>query len=163
MRRVVCPGSFDPVTNGHLDIIERSSRLFDEVIVGVLINESKVSLFSIDERLDMLHEVTKELANVRISSFRGLLVDFCRDQGADVVVRGLRAVGDFDYELQMAQMNVGLAGVETLFMPTNPRYSFVAASLVKDVAKWGGDVTPHVPETVAARLVTRLRSGDPGP
>jgi pantetheine-phosphate adenylyltransferase len=160
MRRVVCPGSFDPVTNGHLDIIERSSRLYDEVIVAVLINESKVTLFSVDERIDMLHEVTKEHGNVRISSFRGLLVDFCRTNDAPVVVRGLRAVSDFDYELQMAQMNIGLAGVETLFMPTNPRYSFLASSLVKEIAKWGGDVAAHVPPTVAAALAARLR-GEP--
>jgi pantetheine-phosphate adenylyltransferase len=156
MRRAVCPGSFDPVTNGHLDIIDRCTRLFDEVIVAVLINDSKVGLFTVDERMEMLREVTKPYTNVRIASFRGLLVDFCRAQNASVVVKGIRAVSDFDYELQMAQMNIGLAGVETLFMPTNPRYSFLASSLVKEVAKWGGDVTPHVPEVVAARLVERL-------
>jgi pantetheine-phosphate adenylyltransferase len=157
MRRAVCPGSFDPVTNGHLDIIGRSSRLFDEVIVAVLVNESKHGLFSIDERLDMLREVTKPYENVRIESFQGLLVDFCRAQRASVVVKGLRAVSDFDYELQMAQMNIGLAGVETLFMPTNPQNSFISSSLVKDVAKWGGDVTAHVPEVVTRRLTDRLR------
>jgi len=105
----------------------------------------------------MLREVVKPYDNVRIESFQGLLVDFCRAQQASVVVKGLRAVSDFDYELQMAQMNVGLAGVETLFMPTNPQFSFLASSLVKDVAKWGGDVTPHVPEVVARRLADRLR------
>ncbi len=157
MRRAVCPGSFDPVTNGHLDIIGRTSRLFDEVIVAVLVNESKHGLFTIEERLEMLREVVKPYDNVRIESFQGLLVDFCRAQQASVVVKGLRAVSDFDYELQMAQMNVGLAGVETLFMPTNPQFSFLASSLVKDVAKWGGDVTPHVPEVVARRLADRLR------
>jgi pantetheine-phosphate adenylyltransferase len=157
MRRAVCPGSFDPVTNGHLDIIGRSSRLFDEVIVAVLVNESKRGLFTIDERLDMLREVLKPYENVRIESFQGLLVDFCRSQRAAVVVKGLRAVSDFDYELQMAQMNIGLAGVETLFMPTNPQNSFISSSLVKDVAKWGGDVTPHVPEVVSRRLTERLR------
>ena len=151
------PGSFDPVTNGHLDIIGRTSRLFDEVIVAVLVNESKHGLFTIDERLEMLREVVKPYGNVRIESFQGLLVDFCRAQQASVVVKGLRAVSDFDYELQMAQMNIGLAGVETLFMPTNPQYSFLSSSLVKDVAKWGGDVTPHVPEVVARRLADRLR------
>ena len=158
MRRAVCPGSFDPVTNGHLDIIGRASRLFDEVIVAVLVNESKQGLFTIDERLDMLREVVKPYGNVRVESFQGLLVDFCRAQQASVVVKGLRAVSDFDYELQMAQMNIGLAGVETLFMPTNPQHSFLSSSLVKDVAKWGGDVTPHVPEMVARRLVDRLRA-----
>lgn len=157
MRRAVCPGSFDPVTNGHLDIVGRSSRLFDEVIVAVLVNESKRGLFSLDERLDMLREVLKPYANVRIESFQGLLVDFCRSERAAVVVKGLRAVSDFDYELQMAQMNIGLAGVETLFMPTNPQNSFISSSLVKDVAKWGGDVTPHVPDVVSRRLTERLR------
>jgi len=157
MRRAVCPGSFDPVTNGHLDIIDRASRIFDEVIVAVLVNESKRGLFTIDERLEMLREVTKPYENVRIESFQGLLVDLCRAQHATVVVKGLRAVSDFDYELQMAQMNIGLAGVETLFMPTNPQHSYLSSSLVKDVAKWGGDVTPHVPEVVARRLADRLR------
>jgi pantetheine-phosphate adenylyltransferase len=155
VRRAVCPGSFDPVTNGHLDIVGRASRLFDEVIVGVLINQSKTGLFTEDERLDMLREVTKGYDNVRVLSFRGLLVDFCRAHDAAVVVKGLRAVSDFDYELQMAQMNIGLAGVETLFMPTNPLYSFLSSSLVKEVAKWGGDVSAHVPDVVAARLTER--------
>jgi pantetheine-phosphate adenylyltransferase len=157
MRRAVCPGSFDPVTNGHLDIIGRASRLFDEVIVAVLVNESKRALFDIDERLEMLRDVTKAYGNVRVESFQGLTVDFCLAQDAMVVVKGLRAVSDFDYELQMAQMNIGLAGVETLFMPTNPQNSFLSSSLVKDVAKWGGDVTPHVPDVVARRLAIRLR------
>ncbi len=157
MRRAVCPGSFDPVTNGHLDIIGRTSRLYDEVIVAVLINESKRGLFTIEERLDMLGEVLAEFPNARIEAFRGLLVDFCQAQQALVVVKGLRAVSDFDYELQMAQMNIGLAGVETLFMPTNPQHSFLSSSVVKDVAKWGGDVSPYVPEVVAHRLADRLR------
>jgi pantetheine-phosphate adenylyltransferase len=159
MRRAVCPGSFDPVTNGHLDIIGRTSRLYDEVIVAVLMNESKKGLFPIEERLEMLREVVAPYPNVRIESFQGLLVDFCRAQQATVVVKGLRAVSDFDYELQMAQMNIGLAGVETLFMPTNPQHSFLSSSLVKDVAKWGGDVTPHVPPVVAGRLADRFAGG----
>jgi pantetheine-phosphate adenylyltransferase len=158
VRRAVCPGSFDPVTRGHLDIIGRSAQLFDEVIVGLLINQTKQSLFTVDERLDMLQEVTKELPNVRVMAFQGLLVDFCRDRGAQVVVKGLRVASDFDYELQMAQMNIGLAGVETLFMPTNPIYSFIASSLVKEVAKWGGDVSTYVPELVERRLAERLRA-----
>ncbi|MDG4829520.1 pantetheine-phosphate adenylyltransferase [Solwaraspora sp. WMMD1047] len=158
MRRAVCPGSFDPVTNGHLDIIGRASRLFDEVIVGVLINQSKRGLFSVDERLSMLREVTGSYDNVRVESFRGLLVDFCRAQQAAVLIKGLRAVSDFDYELQMAQMNIGLAGVETLFMPTNPLYSFLSSSLVKDVAKWGGDVSAHVPDVVGRLLHERLNA-----
>jgi pantetheine-phosphate adenylyltransferase len=161
VRRAVSPGSFDPVTNGHLDIIDRASRLYDELIVAVLLNQSKQGLFTVDERLDMLREVTKGYPNVRVETFHGLLVDFCRAQGAGVVVKGLRAVSDFDYELQMAQMNIGLAGVETLFMPTNPLYSFLSSSLVKDVAKWGGDVSAHVPEVVARRLAERLAPGTP--
>jgi pantetheine-phosphate adenylyltransferase len=158
MRRAVCPGSFDPVTNGHLDIVGRASRIFDEVIVAVLINQSKTGLFTVDERITMLREVTSSYPNVRVESFQGLLVHFCRDQGAAVVVKGLRAVSDFDYELQMAQMNIGLAGVETLFMPTNPLYSFLSSSLVKEVAKWGGDVSTHVPDLVGRALTDRLGS-----
>jgi pantetheine-phosphate adenylyltransferase len=157
MRRAVCPGSFDPVTNGHLDIIGRSSRLFDEVIIGVLINQHKTGLFTIDERIEMLRAVTASYGNVRVESFRGLLVDFCRAQEAAVVVKGLRAVSDFDYELQMAQMNFGLSGVETLFMPTNPEHSFVSSSLVKEVAKWGGDISTYVPDSVGEQLATRVR------
>ncbi len=160
MKRAVCPGSFDPVTNGHLDIIGRAARLYDELYVAVLVNQSKAGLFTPDERIDMLREVTAEYPNVRIESFRGLLVDFCRAHQIGVVVKGLRAVSDFDYELQMAQMNYGLAGIETLFMPTNPLYSFIASSLVKEVAKWGGDVSSHVPDVVNARLIERL--GAPG-
>ncbi|GAA1377663.1 MULTISPECIES: pantetheine-phosphate adenylyltransferase [Catellatospora] len=157
MRRAVCPGSFDPVTRGHLDIIDRSARLFDEVIVAVLVNQSKQGLFSVEERIEILREVTKNLPNVRIESFRGLLVDYCRDNDAQVVVKGIRAVSDFDYELQMAQMNIGLSGVETLFMPTNPLYSFVASSLVKEIAKWGGEVSSFVPELVERRLLEKFR------
>ena len=161
MRRAVCPGSFDPVTNGHLDIIGRAAQLYDEVIVGVLVNESKAGLFPHEERVAMLREVTAKYSNVRVTGFEGLLVDFCRAQGAAVVVKGIRAVSDFDYELKMAQMNVGLAGVETLFMPTNPLYSFLSSSLIKDVAKWGGDVSPHVPAIVARRLAERLAPATP--
>ncbi|MBB5872195.1 pantetheine-phosphate adenylyltransferase [Allocatelliglobosispora scoriae] len=157
MRRAVCPGSFDPVTNGHVDIIVRSAQLFDEVIVGVLINQSKQGLFSVEERIEMLREVASAHPNVRVESFHGLLVDFCRANGAQVVVKGLRAVSDFDYELQMAQMNVGLSGVETLFMPTNPLYSFIASSLVKQVARLGGDVSQYVPKVVEERMVAKLR------
>ena len=158
MRRAVCPGSFDPVTYGHLDIIDRSARLFDEVIVGVLINASKSAVFTVDERIAMLREATAGKPNVRIVGFHGLLVDFCREQGAQVVVKGLRAVSDFDYELQMAQMNFGLSGVETLFMPTNPLYSFIASSLVKQVCKLGGDVSQYMPKAVEERLVAKLRA-----
>src|SRR5205085_11505471 len=148
-------------SNGRVDIIGRAARLFDEVVVGLLVNESKAGLFPHEERVAMLREVTAKYPNVRVTGFEGLLVDFCRAQGAAVVVKGIRAVSDFDYELKMAQMNVGLAGVETLFMPTNPLYSFLSSSLIKDVAKWGGDVTPHVPEIVAQRLADRLRKPAP--
>jgi pantetheine-phosphate adenylyltransferase len=159
MRRVVCPGSFDPVTNGHLDIFRRAAKLFDEIVVAVLVNQSKAGLFALDERLSMLREVTADIPNIRVLSFQGLLVDFCKANDIDIVIKGIRAASDFDYELQMAQMNVGLSGVETLFMATNPLYSFVSSSLIKDVAKWGGDVTVYVPDLVAARLHKRLAEG----
>ena len=157
MRRCVCPGSFDPVTNGHLDVIERASRLYDEVTVGVLVNATKTSLFEVGERIEMLREATADLGNVVVDSFEGLLVDYCRERDIPVVVKGLRAVSDFDYELQMSQMNNRLTGLETLFVATNPEYSFLSSSLVKDVAKWGGDVTGLVPEPVRLRFATRLK------
>lgn len=155
MRRAVCPGSFDPVTNGHLDIIDRASRLYDEVVVAVLVNQNKSGLFSPPERMALLTEVTADYPNVVIDSFQGLLVDYCRRRGVAAIVKGLRAVSDFDYEIQMAQMNQQLAGVETLFMPTNPLYSYLSSSLVKDVARWGGDVSAHVPAVVRDRLLDR--------
>ena len=155
VRRAMCPGSFDPVTNGHLDIIGRASQLYDEVVVAVFINQSKSSLFTVEERCAMLTDATASYRNVRIDSFHGLVVDYCRDHGIPVIVKGLRAVSDFDYELQMAQMNRGLAGVDTLFMPTNPEYSFLASSLVKEIAKWGGDVSSLVPPDVLKRLAER--------
>jgi pantetheine-phosphate adenylyltransferase len=158
MRRAVCPGSFDPVTNGHLDIIRRAARLFDEVTVGVLVNPAKQGLFSVDERLTMLNGVVGDLDNVKVESFEGLLVDFCRDHGIDAIVKGLRAVSDFDTELQMAQMNASLSGVDTVFVPTSPAWSFLASSLVKEVARFGGDVSGLVPSEVATRLSERLRS-----
>ena len=157
VRRAVCPGSFDPVTNGHLDIIGRASRLYDEVVVGVLINKSKAGLFSIDERMELLRDSTSAFGNVKIECFHGLLVDFCQANDIPVIVKGLRAVSDFDYELQMAQMNHSLAGVETIFMSTNPTYSFLSSSLVKEVATWGGDVSGLVPATVWVRLQERIK------
>jgi len=156
VQRVVCPGSFDPVTNGHLDIIGRAAGLYDEVVVAVLINITKRSLFTVDERVDMLRQATKSYDNVRIERFHGLLVDFCAANGITAVVKGLRAVSDFEYEMQMAQMNYRLAKVETLFMTTNPLYSFLRSSLVKEIAKYGGDVSGLVPELVLDRLRTRL-------
>lgn len=156
MARVVCPGSFDPVTNGHLDIIGRASVLHDEVVVAVLINITKKSLFTVDERVEMLSEITKGYGNVRVDRFHGLLVDFCTANGITAVVRGLRAVSDFEYEMQMAQMNYRLAKVETLFMTTNPQFSFLSSSLIKEIAKYGGDVSGLVPEQVLGRLQARL-------
>lgn len=155
-RRAVCPGSFDPVTLGHLDIIGRASALYDEVVVAVLINKSKTGMFSVDERIDMLSAVTAEYGNVRVDSFHGLLVDYCRTHDIPVVVKGIRAVSDFDYELTMAQMNHGLTGLDTLFMPTNPEFSFLRSSLVKEVATWGGDVSGLIPPLVQERLSARL-------
>ena len=156
MQRVVCPGSFDPVTNGHLDIISRAAGLYDEVFVAVLINITKKSLFTVDERVDMLREVTKGYGNVRVERFHGLLVDYCAANGITAVVKGLRAVSDFEYEMQMAQMNYRLAKIETLFMTTNPLYSFLSSSLIKDVARYGGDVSGLAPEPVLGRLQARL-------
>ncbi|MDQ1496489.1 MAG: pantetheine-phosphate adenylyltransferase [Actinomycetota bacterium] len=156
MHKAVCPGSFDPVTNGHLDIIARASKLYDEVTVGVLVNKTKSGLFTLDERMDMVRETTAGYGNVIVESFDGLLVDFAAARGIPVIVKGLRAVSDFDYELQMAQMNHSLAGVETLFLSTNPLYSFLSSSLVKEVATYGGDVSGLIPEIVLKRLTQRL-------
>lgn len=156
MRTAVCPGSFDPVTNGHLDVFARAAAMADEVVVAVLVNQSKDGMFTIDERMDLLREVCRPYPNIRIDSFRGLLVDYCSAHGITAIVKGLRAVSDFDYELQMAQMNYRLAGVETVFITTNPLYSFLSSSLVKEVARFGGDVTGLVPEPVLRRLAERL-------
>ncbi|MDQ1621494.1 MAG: pantetheine-phosphate adenylyltransferase [Actinomycetota bacterium] len=156
MRRCVCPGSFDPVTNGHLDVIERASKLFDEVAVLVTVNKSKAGMFSVEERQEMLRESTVGLPNVKVDAFHGLLVDYCREHDIRAIVKGLRAVTDFDYELQMAQMNHRLSGVDTVFVPTSPAASFLSSSLVKEVATWGGDVSGLVPEPVLRRLTSRL-------
>ncbi len=156
MRRAVCPGSFDPVTLGHLDIVERASKIYDSVTVAVLVNKTKASLYTVAERMALLTQVTAGYGNVQVDSFHGLLVDYCRAQRIPVIVKGLRAISDFDYELQMAQMNHGLAGVETLFMTTNPLYSFLSSSLVKEVARYGGDVSTLVPELVHTSLIERM-------
>jgi len=156
VHKAVCPGSFDPVTNGHLDIVARASKLYDEVTIAVMVNRSKSGLFTLDERMEMVRETTIEYGNVVVESFGGLLVDFCREREIPVVIKGLRAVSDFDYELQMAQMNHGLGGVETLFLSTNPLYSFLSSSLVKEVATYGGDVSGLIPEAVLKRLIRRL-------
>jgi pantetheine-phosphate adenylyltransferase len=156
VRRVVCPGSFDPVTNGHLDIITRAASLYDEVVVAVFPNQAKTALFTLDERVELLREVTGKQGNVRVDKFDGLIVDFCRANDISAIVKGLRAVSDFDYEMQMAQMNYNQAGVETLFMTTNPLYAFLSSSLVKEFAKYGGDVSGLVPEPVLDALLRRL-------
>jgi len=156
VRRVVCPGSFDPVTNGHIDIISRAAQLYDEVVVAVAQNPSKTTLFTADERVELIREATKRYDNVRVDRFEGLTVDFCRDNDISAIIKGLRAVTDFDYEMQMAQMNYNQAGVETLFMTTNPLYAFLSSSLVKDFAKFGGDVSGLVPANVLERLNSRL-------
>ncbi len=157
LRRAVCPGSFDPITNGHLDIISRASRLYDEVYVAVMINKSKQGLFTVEERISLIEQATAAYGNVRVEAFHGLLVDFCKQRDIPAIVKGLRAVSDFDYELQMAQMNNGLSGVETLFIPTNPTYSFLSSSLVKEVAQWGGDVSHLLPPMVLDALRVKLR------
>lgn len=156
MRRAVCPGSFDPVTNGHLDIVARAASLFDEVVVAVGVNKSKSRLFSPEERIEMLQEACAPYDNVRVDGFSGLLTTFCKENDIHAIVKGLRAVSDFDYELQMAQMNASLTDVDTVFIPTSPEYSFLASSLVKEVAMFGGDVSGLIPEFVHLRLTERL-------
>jgi pantetheine-phosphate adenylyltransferase len=156
MRRAVCPGSFDPITNGHLDIIERASKLYDVVHVVVAINPNKQGMFSVAERIELIEETTAHCGNVVVEAHQGLLVDYCRERGIPAIIKGLRAVSDFDYELQMAQMNHGLTGVETLFVPTSPTYSFLSSSLVKEVASYGGDVSHLLPESVHRRLLARI-------
>lgn len=152
MTRVVCPGSFDPITNGHLDIIERASYLFDEVTVVVLFNESKQGLFTTEQRVELITEAVSKMKNVTVDSYSGLLVDYCSQNSIHAIVKGLRAVSDFDYELQMAQMNGNLTGVDTVFIPTSPEYTFIASSLVKEVARHGGEVTGLVPMNVLRAL-----------
>jgi pantetheine-phosphate adenylyltransferase len=154
---VVCPGSFDPPTNGHVDVVERVARHFDSVLVAVIENPSKTALFSPIERIDMLGASLGHLGNVAVTSFDGLLVDFVRERGITLVVKGLRAVSDYDYELQMAEMNAALApGVDTFFLAASPERGFISSSLVKEVARYGGDVSHLVPDAVAVALRERL-------
>ena len=152
----LCPGTFDPVTNGHLDVIGRAVSMFDGVVVAVLENPSKASLFTIEERVALLQEALGDQPSVRVASFGGLLVDFARAQDAGMIVKGLRAVSDYEYEIQMAQMNQRIGGIETLFMATSPKWSFLSSSLVKEVARLGGDVEGLVPDHVRKALVDRL-------
>jgi pantetheine-phosphate adenylyltransferase len=152
----LCPGTFDPVTNGHVDIIERAGQQFDRVVVAVLENPAKLPLFGVDERVAMLEEATTSLDGVEVEAFSGLLVEYARRVGARVIVKGLRAVTDFEYEIQMAQMNRRLGGVETFFMTTAPTWSYLSSSLVREVAGFGGDVRGLVPPAVLERLHRKL-------
>ena len=154
MKIAVYPGSFDPVTYGHLDIINRASKMFDEVIVAVMCNSAKTPLFSLDERVKMLQESVKDLSNVKIESFSGLLIDYCKSADIHIVIRGLRAITDFEYELQIAQTNKELSHnqVDTVFLTTSLRYSYLSSSVVKEIASYNGDISPCVPEFIADRL-----------
>ena len=158
MSTAVCPGSFDPVTNGHLDVVARAAAVYDQVLVAVLVNEAKTAVFSPDERISMIDVAVHDLqlANVRVLSFEGLLVDFCREHDATVIVKGVRTSSDFDYEVTMAQMNATLAGVETAFLATRPQWSFVSSSLIREVVRLGGDVSALVPAHVEIQLRQRL-------
>ena len=153
MKRAIYPGSFDPVTNGHVDIILRSSKIVDKLIVGVLNNSAKKSLFSVEERVSMLKELTKDLPNVEVTSFDGLLVDYMREIDASIIVRGLRAVTDFEYELQIAQTHhIENTDIETIFLTTNLQYSYLSSTIVKEFASYGGDISKFVPEQFVDRI-----------
>jgi pantetheine-phosphate adenylyltransferase len=156
MSGAVCPGSFDPVTLGHIDVFERAAAQFDEVIVAVLVNASKEGMFSVDERIAMIEEACEHLPNLRVEAGQGLVVDFVKARGLTAIVKGLRTGTDFEYELQMAQMNRHIAGVDTFFVATTPEYSFVSSSLAKEVATMGGDVSALLPESVNRRMREKL-------
>ena len=156
--RAIYPGSFDPVTNGHIDIIERASKISDELIVGVLYNKAKTPLFSVEERVKMLCEVTKDMKNVRVVPFEGLLIEFAAQMDAKVIIRGLRAVTDFEYELQMSQTNHKLnPEIETLFMTTSLEYSFLSSSTVRELASFGGDISQFVPKYVEEQVIEKIK------
>lgn len=160
MKLAVCPGSFDPITNGHLDIIARAARLFDEVIVAVLQNSSKSYTFSVEDRVAMIRESTKDLPHVRAEAFDGLLADYARQTGATAIVKGLRAVTDFEYEFQMALLNKELSGeVETIFLTTSREYMFLSSSAVRELAAHGADITPFVPAPVAGKIRETYQKG----
>ncbi len=157
----VYPGSFDPITNGHLDIIKRASKLFDKLIVSVLYNSSKNSLFTFEERVELIKEVVKDIDNVEVDSFTGLLIDYCNDKKVNAIIRGLRAVSDFEYELQMAQMNRQLnQNIETVILTTSTKYSFISSSLIKEVGKYKGDISQLVPKNVSKEVYKKLHGGD---
>lgn len=156
-KTVICPGSFDPVTLGHLDIIKRSANMFDRVIVGVLVNSSKTPCFSIEERIGFLNEVTKDLENVEVVSFAGLLAEYCRQRNVDAIVKGLRAVSDFEYEFQMAITNKKLnPHLETIFLMADSDSMYLSSSMVKEVASMGGDISNFVPQCICSRIVKRI-------
>lgn len=155
MTKACCPGSFDPITNGHLDVVERACRLFDEVVVAVVENPSKRPMFTVEERMEMIREVTSHLDGVKVSSFQGLTTEFCKQVGADIIVKGLRAVTDFDYEMQMAQMNSRM-GVETAFLAANPEFTYLSSSLMKEVVALGGEIDGLVPPLVLERMKEKL-------
>jgi pantetheine-phosphate adenylyltransferase len=159
LRKAVCPGSFDPVTNGHLDVFERAAKQFDELTIAVFVNSSKHSMFTIDERVQLLREVTAHIPNIKVDSFTGLVVEFCKTHDIPVIVRGLRAVTDFEYELQLAQANYGLAEVETMFVSTSPAFGYLSSSLVKEIARHGGDVSGFVPADVLKAVLARVGEG----
>ncbi len=153
--KAICPGSFDPVTHGHLDIVARSARLFDEVIVAVGRNSAKNYLFTPDERVSMLRDAVGGLPGVTVTLLDGLLVDFCRDHDVDVIVKGLRFASDFDFELQMAQMNHALTGIETIMLPTSAQWSHLSSTMIREIAKLGGDVSQFVTPEVARRIAAK--------
>ena len=159
MRNAVCPGSFDPVTNGHIDVFGRAAEMFDHVSIAVLTNSTKTAMFTIEERIEMLTQAVAPWKNISVTTFEGLLVDFCREHSIPVIVKGLRAVSDFDYELQMAQMNYRLAQVETSFIATNPEYGYLSSSLIKEISRNGGDVSGLVPDNVLEALRSRRAQG----
>lgn len=157
MAKALCPGSYDPPTNGHLDVIERATRYFELIVVAAIANPSKKPVFSLEERTQMLRDALAHLDNVEVTSFDGLLVDFARSQGISLVIKGLRAISDFEYELQMSQMNAALApGLDTMFVTAKPAWAFLSSSLVKEVARYGGDVRGLVPDVVHAALAQRF-------
>ena len=162
MSGAVCPGSFDPVTLGHIDVFERAAAQFDEVVVAVLVNPKKTGMFSAEERIDLIRESTTHLPNLRVESGSGLVVDFVKSRGLTAIVKGLRTGTDFEYEVQMAQMNKHVAGVDTFFVATTPRYSFVSSSLAKEVATLGGDVSELLPQPVNVRLRAKLEARHTG-